>query len=310
VKQYSKIVVAVFFISTLQLSRMCCFAQVQHNSGLLNSSSGFHASRFRITVIGETLIASVATAGLQLLWYKKYPHSRFHFFNDNREWLGMDKMGHATSAYNISAVQYDLMRWSGINNQEAILIGGCTGLGYLLMIEIMDGFSSQWGFSPGDMAANIFGAGLFMFQQYKWDEQKIQMRFSFHPSSYAKYNPAELGTNFSQQLLKDYNGQSYWFSFNLRSFIPSASFIPKWVNLDMGYSAEGMTGASANPSEINGKHIPVFERHNKLLLGLGAACSRQNNTPFPGWFNIVRLPLPVIEWTGRSKKLQLIPFYF
>lgn len=226
------------------------------------------------------------------------------------EWLGMDKMGHATTAYNISAIQYNLMRWSGVNNNDAILIGGLTGIGYLLMIEIMDGFSSQWGFSPGDMAANVFGAGFFMLQQYKWREQKIQMRFSFHPSIYATYNPAELGTNFLQRILKDYNGQSYWLSLNVRSVIPSAHYIPVWANLDVGCSAEGMTGAINNPSEINGKKIPAFDRQRKLLFGLDAAWTGKSSIPFPGWFNSIRLPGPAVIWKVKSGKIHATPFYF
>ena len=29
----------------------------------------------------------------------KYPKSKFHFINDNREWLQMDKFGHAMTSY-------------------------------------------------------------------------------------------------------------------------------------------------------------------------------------------------------------------
>lgn len=309
-KQYFKINITAIFFLVLLFSWNPGRAQELNNNGLLNTAASFQSSRFRAAVIGEAAIASIVTVGLQLLWYKKYPHSRFHFFNDNSEWMGMDKLGHATTAYNISAIQYNLMRWSGVNNNAAILSGGLTGLGYLLLIEIMDGFSSEWGFSPGDLAADIFGSGFFMLQQYKWNEQKIQMRFSFHPSIYAKYNPAELGTNFLQRILKDYNGQSYWLSFNMRSCIPNAQFIPHWVNMDIGYSAQGMTGATSNPAEINGKRIPSFERQNKLLLGLSGAWNKKDNTPYPAWFNIVRIPSPVILWKLKSGKINVNPFYF
>ena len=93
--------------------------------------------------------------GLHYLWYKKFPHSRFHLFNDNAEWLNMDKAGHATTAYNISALQYNTMRWCGINNNRSAWIGGLTALGFQTVIEIFDGFSQKWGFSTGDMLANI-----------------------------------------------------------------------------------------------------------------------------------------------------------
>ena len=33
-------------------------------------------------------------------WYKNYPHTSFHTFNDAGEWLQVDKFGHAWTAYN------------------------------------------------------------------------------------------------------------------------------------------------------------------------------------------------------------------
>lgn len=279
-------------------------AQTKNEQALLNSSQTFSQSRFNTVVIGEAIVATAATIGLQYLWYKKFPKSRFHFFNDNNEWLGMDKMGHAATAYNISAIQYNLMRWSGVDNNRAILIGGLTGLGYLTVIEIMDGFSSQWGFSPGDMAANIFGSAAFMSQQYAWNEQRIQIRFSFHRSVYSQYNPSMLGKRFFERLLKDYNGQSYWLSFNISSFINSNNDFPKWLNADIGFGADGMVAARTNPGEINGKKIPSFVRQHKLFFGVDAAWAKKDQTSFPSWFNIVRIPSPVLEWKMKTKQLK------
>jgi hypothetical protein len=42
-----------------------------------------------------------------------------------------------------------------------------------------------------------------------------------------------------EQILKDYNGQTYWLSVNLHSFY-KGSKIPKWLNLAIGYGANGM----------------------------------------------------------------------
>src|SRR5665213_1512068 len=106
-------------------------AQKINEPELINSSSQFNSSRFTTVVISETALASIVTIGLQYLWYKKYPKSRFHFFNDNNEWLQMDKVGHATSAYNIAAVQYNLMRWSGVRTNSSIWIAGATALAYM-----------------------------------------------------------------------------------------------------------------------------------------------------------------------------------
>jgi hypothetical protein len=285
-------------------------AQSKEN-GLLNQSDKFNLQRFNTVLISEAAFATLTTICLNSLWYKKFPKSRFHFFNDNKEWLNMDKVGHATTAYNISAAQYNAMRWSGVKTEVSALIGGMTGLAYLGMIEIMDGFSSQWGFSKGDMLANILGSALFTGQQYLWDQQRIQLRFSYHKTIYPHYNPGELGENWLQRIIKDYNGQTYWLSFLPATFFKSGSRFPKWVTLDAGYGADGMTGALYNPVRVDDKPVPPFTRKRKFFLGASVAFLKKNEYPFPSWINLFEFPTPALEVDrGFNKKLQFHPYYF
>ena len=260
-------------------------------------------------VITEAATGVAISAGLYFLWYRKHPRSHFHFFNDNDEWLNMDKAGHATTAYNVAALQYNMMRWSGVNKTSSLWIGVGTALAYMSMIEISDGFSAQWGFSPGDMVANIAGTALFATQQETWGQQRILMQFSFHKSIYAKYNPGELGANFLQRMIKDYNGQSYWLSFNLASFMGKTNF-PKWIMADVGYGASGMTGAVTNPSVVDGKAIPAFARQRKLFVGVSGAFTANHSVPFPSWVNIFKVPSPVLEWNITNSKVSFRPFYY
>src|ERR1700712_2259774 len=106
----------------------------------LPPSASFNQNRLKSVIITEAATGVVISAGLYFLWYRKHPRSRFHFFNDNNEWLQMDKIGHATTAYNIGVLQYDLMRWCGVNNNTSIAVGGLTAIGYMSIIEIFDGF--------------------------------------------------------------------------------------------------------------------------------------------------------------------------
>jgi Predicted periplasmic lipoprotein (DUF2279) len=284
-------------------------AQNVSEQGFLTASSNFNKQRFNVVVISEAGVGSLITVGLQYLWYKKFPRSHFHFFNDNDEWLNMDKVGHATTTYNIAAFQYNMMRWSGVNKTSSLWIGVGTALAYMSMIEISDGFSAQWGFSPGDMIANITGTALFAAQQETWGQQRILMQFSFHKSIYAQYNPGELGNNFPQRMIKDYNGQSYWLSFNLSSFMGKTNF-PKWIMADVGYGASGMTGAVTNPSVVDGKPIPSFTRERKLFLGVSGAFTTNHSIPYPSWVNIFKVPSPVLEWNITNSKVVFKPFYF
>lgn len=280
----------------------------------LPPSSTYQPDRLKTIVVTEVATGVVISAGLYFLWYRKHPRSHFHFFNDNGEWLQMDKIGHATTAYNIGTIQYDLMRWCGVKNDASIAVGGLTAIGYMSIVEIFDGFSSKWGFSNGDMLANIFGAALFAAQQKGWNQQKISLKWSFHGSPYAKYYPAELGNNFLSRMLKDYNGQTYWLSFNIASFLPSNSGFPYWLNMSFGYGAEGMIGARSNPSSINGVAIPEFPRYRKFyfapdanLYSIPTNSSVYNATAYLTKFS--KIPAPTLEWS-KLKGFRFIPIYY
>ena len=261
--------------------------------------------RLNGVVISEAIIATAGTIALHYLWYKKFPKSRFHFFNDNAEWKYMDKIGHATTAYNFSAIQYDMMRWSGVDNKKAAWIGGLTALGLQTMIEIFDGYNSEWGFSKGDMLANISGCALFVAQQLAWGEQRARLKFSFHKTIYSKYNPAELGANKWQSWLKDYNGQTYWLSINPASFMKSNTSFPQWLNVNVGLGADGMIGARTNPSSIGNVAIPQFRRQYRFMFSVDADLKRIDNKNMDPHIlltvpNVMKIPAPALEFKKDS----------
>lgn len=206
----------------------------------------------RVKLIAATNIIGYggAMVGLYSDWYSKYPQTHFHFFDDNREWKQVDKIGHAYSAYVESSGSMELWRWTGMKRKQRIWIGGLSGIGYQTIIETLDGFSSQWGWSWGDFGANVFGSGLLISQELAWDQQRIHMKFSTHKKS---YNSPDLdarandlyGKTFSERMIKDYNAQTYWLSANLKSFMPTSN-LPSWLNIAIGYGAEGMFGALTN----------------------------------------------------------------
>jgi len=186
---------------------------------------------------------------LNKTWYADYPRSSFHFFNDNKEWNQMDKAGHLWTDYHITRLSYEMWKWTGLNNKKSVILGSISGIAYQSIIEIQDGFSSEWGFSWGDIAANVAGAATFVVQELGWKEQRIQVKLSYRPYDY----PADLitrrnqlfGKSPNERILKDYNSQTYWASANIRSFFPGSS-IPKWLNISLGYGSDGMFGGTQN----------------------------------------------------------------
>jgi hypothetical protein len=192
-------------------------------------------------------------------WYKKYPQSKFHTFNDFSEWQQMDKAGHLYSAYTMSNYASEIWKQTGIDQRKRIWIGGLAGVTYQTVIEVLDGFSSEWGWSWGDIGANVLGSTFFIAQELKWNQQKFHLKTSFHKKNYddASLNRRSddlFGQTLAERSLKDYNGQTYWISADVQSIF-HASKVPTWLQISFGTGAEGMFGANANISKDNAGNI-------------------------------------------------------
>ena len=256
----------------------------------------------RIVLGTEAGLYAASMTGLYFAWYADYPQSKFHFFNDNAEWLLMDKAGHLASSYHIGHFGYSALRLAGCEENKAIWYGGTLGLAFMTTVEVFDGLSEGWGFSWGDMAANALGSGLFIGQQFLWHEQRIVVKYSFHTTEFPKYRPDLLGEDFIQQTIKDYNGITIWASCNFKSmFLKQESKFPAWLNFAFGYGATGMTGGFENSLEYKGEPIPYFERKQQFFFSLDIDFTRipTNNKFLKHTFrvlNIFKLPFPTIEY--------------
>lgn len=203
------------------------------------------------------LVAGANVAGyggslflLSRAWYNNETRTSFHTFNDSKEWNQVDKIGHGWAAYNAGRVTAGMWRWAGLPHKKAVWIGGLTSFAYLTGVEFLDAHSAKWGWSWSDMAANVVGSGLFIGQELLWKEQRIQYKFSFHGNSYKdpqlEARADDLfGKSWYERMLKDYNAQTYWFSFNLKSFFKKSN-LPAWLNAAVGYGADGMFGGFEN----------------------------------------------------------------
>ena len=58
---------------------------------------------------------------MQNTWYRDREVVPFHFFNDNKGYLQVDKFGHAFGAYVESYIGYQVLLHSGISKTKAIL---------------------------------------------------------------------------------------------------------------------------------------------------------------------------------------------
>lgn len=266
----------------------------------LKSSDTLNKPRRNIVVLTEASLATLTLVGLNQLWYADYPRSKFKTINDSGEWLQMDKMGHIFSSYQLGRIGANTLYWSGLSKKDQLLYGSTLGLGFLTAVEVMDGFSEEWGFSWTDMAANVAGTGLHVGQELLWQEQRILLKYSFHRTKYAQQRPNKLGNGLSEEFLKDYNGQTYWLSANFNSFLKTNG-IPNWLNLAFGYGAEGML--TGDPNDV------LFLNQNRtrqyyLSLDIDLSRIKTNSNLLKtifDVFNVIKVPFPALELNSNGR---------
>lgn len=301
-----KILLSVLFLSSFYSIK----AQSKFES-FLTPSDTLNKKRQNTVIVTEAALASVTLVGLNQLWYADYPRSNFHFINDNSEWLQMDKVGHMYSAYHLGRFGAEMMNWSGTSQKNQLVYGATLGFAFLTAVEVLDGFSSEWGASSGDIIANATGTALYVSQELLWREQRITPKFSFHTTHYANLRPESLGSSLNEQLLKDYNGQTYWLSVNLHSFAKETK-IPKWLNVAFGYGADGMLTGNLQNDNVNSIQNP--ERFRQFYLSLDVNLAKIDTkshflkTVF-SIFNTIKIPAPTLEYSA-NKGLKAHALYF
>ena len=256
---------------------------------------------------------------LNKTWYANYPRSDFHLYNDWQEWQQMDKAGHAWSSYQISNHTSKIWQWAGMEKKKAVMIGGISGMAYLSIIEILDGYSDKWGFSIPDILANSAGAGIYAAQEMGWSEQRITIKLSYSPHRYGTLQGRAndlFGSGDAEKILKDYNGQTYWASVNIKSFFPDSHF-PNWFNIALGYGARTMLGGYENTwtttlgTSINRSDIPRYKRFY-LSADIDLTRIKTKNKTLKTVFslvNVLKIPAPTLEWNGQGK-LRFHPYFY
>lgn len=284
---------------TLTISN--CLAQ-NRLENFLKPSDTLNLKREKAVFISEAVLASTALIGLNQLWYADYPRSDFHFINDNQEWLQMDKAGHFYSSYHIGRMGAELLQWSGSDKKKQLVYGAGLGFAFLTAVEVMDGFSSEWGASAGDVIANAAGTGLFVSQELIWQEQRIIPKFSFHTTRFADYRPDVLGRSLAEQILKDYNGQTYWLSINLYSFFKDSK-IPKWFNLAVGFGADGMISGNVKNQDLFLNQNEFQKRQFYLSFDVYFSKIKTKSHLLQTVFsvlNVLKIPAPTLELTNKG----------
>lgn len=256
-------------------------------------------------VAGSGYVAGMS--GLGYTWYRQQGLTSFSFFNDAPQWMGMDKAGHAFTAFYLAENAEMALRSLCYPARRARNMAALLAWAAMLPIEILDGFSPAYGFSWTDAGANFSGALLYWLQSAK-GQVFIRPKYSFRPSPYASLRPEVLGSSATEQWLKDYNGQTYWLSVDWQAFFARRPLtVP--LTLTVGYGAEAMVYARREENLQAG-----FSPYSQLYFSIDVEWSRVPaskpwlRTAFR-FLNMIKIPAPTIAW-DEHRGWQFHWFYF
>lgn len=255
--------------------------------------------------IGTSVLGGGSLGYLATVWYKPGSGSAFHTFNDWPEWGRMDKIGHACTSFWIAEGLHTLALKSGFSASRSRWLAAGIPMAYMTGIEVMDGFSKDWGFSWGDMAANASGLSLFLLEQHFPAFQHLQLKYSYKAGPWNAYRTDVFGTSVAQRMLKNYNEQTYWLSISLHPLWPTW---PNWLGLALGYSIEGYVGGRDNQWINQGQLIayPEAWRSPEFCMSLDLNLVKLSKKyswlkPLATGFGWIKIPFPTVVW--QSGKL-------
>lgn len=248
--------------------------------------------------------------GLGAAWYANQATSSFRWFEDLDEWKQVDKTGHVLGGYLGSAYTIRMMKWAGHKKSTAVWVGGLTGFLMVNTIEVFDGFSPAYGASPSDIGFNALGSLTAVANELLWNEQRLQWKISYHPTDWHLQRPDLLGTGV-ERLVKDYNGHTFWMSARVHSFLPEGKFkqiYPRWLNVAVGYGAEGLIGGWGDPDPAVQAAIRERE-YRQFYLSFDIDLSMiKTKSPFLdfllGTINFIHIPMPALEMSRKGVRFR------
>ncbi len=252
-------------------------------------------------------------------WWKN-DRGPFHFEEDWSENLQNDKFGHFYGAYMMSYASREALLASGFNDATAHDLGALMGALLEVYVEVEDGFSTSWGFSPTDAYADIAGAMYFFAQRYVPALQTVHEKWIYYPSKFLGSGsiPGQQRT-----FIDDYQGQSYWWCVDVWHWLPPdmQRWYPKWLQLSVGYTARkyGPYVGPAPPGVADpwAPQYSDWADTREVYIGLDYNLPRligRTNIPFVDWLvqtcDNFHLPAPALRIVPSVHGFILYPIHF
>jgi len=208
------------------------------------------------------------------------------WFDDNTNYGGADKLGHAFSAYALADIYNGIYRKWGFSDQEAIWNGALSSWLQMTFIEFGDGFSNTYGFSWEDEVMNTLGVGMsYLHNKFPSLKEKVDFRIEWLPSPAFRHGD-------QSEPFTDYSGQKYLLAFKPDGFLNTNNPLLKTIEIHFGYYTRGYDGEKYASS-----------RHRSTYIGLGLNVTylleQLTGHRAGGVFNYIQVPYTYISSSSK-----------
>ncbi|MBU3740295.1 MAG: DUF2279 domain-containing protein [Rhodoferax sp.] len=243
---------------------------------------------YALRVEAGALVGAVAVIGLRDWNWGSSPEFRIRhegWFGSDTESGGMDKLGHAYSAYLLTNGLTERLVEQGRTAESAARSAALLTQGLLLGVELFDGYSTRYGFSTEDLSMNLLGSAWAVLRQSTPKlRERIDFRLAYQPSGYHGWSP-----------LGDYAGHSYLMALKLSGFEATRRSPLRYLELHLGYRARGFSPEELSDGRTRSRQgfAGVGINLSELLWGPATAADsrlRRNG----------RLLLEHLQWPGGA----------
>jgi hypothetical protein len=158
-------------------------------------------------------------------------------------------------------------------------------------VELADGFHTAYGFSPGDLMADILGVAYPLAQATFPVLENVWLKWSYWPSR----DPRQaLERGEARTFIDDYEGQKFWLSIDPHFAFTEGmrGLIPSWLGVALGYGVEGAIRGEGNGREVF--YIALDYNFRRLAGGEGFIPSLLHALDF------IHFPAPGIVIRGKE----------
>ncbi len=269
---------AAFFLALAALPFLACAGEVSPSEsvavppGLRVPAPDADVERPNLALRNGLIIATGVSAVVaygERNWWTDGFDGRFETVNErwfqaNTQWGGADKLGHMYGNYAGVRLLTKLFTAAGNAPRDSLTLAMWSTLGTYSAIEIADGYSRNFRFSPQDFVSNFIGAYFaYANENNPRLDEIVDFRFAYHRTQYVDHwDP-----------VSDYSGQRYYLVVKADAFDGlRASPMTRYLELAAGYGVDNYASWGRGYNE----------RRRNVYLGVSLNLSRLMADAFYG----------------------------